>query len=115
LSPSAAGLGVFFFAKGDFYMHDIINTALNDGDDKNINIVNSQHISKAFLESNRIAREDSKGHREGEYMRVASVPVIVHEQWLREGFDMMQESASAILKRLQAQDLHAFITTKKAV
>ena len=48
-------------------------------------------------------------------MRVASVPVAVHEQWLREGFDMFKESARDIVKRLQDQDLQAFITTKKQV
>jgi hypothetical protein len=48
-------------------------------------------------------------------MRVASVPVAVHEQWLREGFDMMQETPKAILTRLKQQNLDAFITTKKQV
>lgn len=96
-------------------INDVENTFLDDHDDNNFNIIHQQSISKAFLDMTKIAREDSLNHKEGDYMRVASVPVAVHEQWLREGFDMMQEPAKAILLRLKSQDLHAFITTKKQV
>ena len=99
----------------DQIIHDVQNNLLDDQDDKNFNIIHHQNISKAFLDSTKIAREDSLNHKEGDYMRVASVPVVVHEQWLREGFDMMKEPAKAILMRLKTQDLHAFITTKKQV
>tara|TARA_B100000787_G_scaffold168815_1_gene158374 strand:- start:1075 stop:1377 length:303 start_codon:yes stop_codon:yes gene_type:complete len=96
-------------------MNDVAPRLVRDNDDKNYNIIHEQNISKAFLDSTRIAREESLNHKEGDYMRVASVPVAVHEQWLREGFDMMKEPARAILLRLKTQDLHAFITTKKQV
>ena len=75
----------------------------------------SQWIDPKFLDNLKREREDSMNHREGEFQRVASVPVAVHEQWLREGFDMMKESPKEILKRLRAHDLTAFITTKKQV
>jgi predicted HTH transcriptional regulator len=96
-------------------MNDVAPRLVRDNDDQNINIIHEQNISQAFLDSTRIAREESLNHKEGDYMRVASVPVAVHEQWLREGFDMMKEPAKAILLRLKTQDLHAFITTKKQV
>ena len=96
-------------------MHDVENKILHDQDDRNYNIIHEQNITQSFLDSTKAAREDSLNHREGEYMRVASVPVAVHEQWLREGFDMMKEPARAILMRLKQQDLNAFITTKKQV
>jgi len=99
-------------------LHDAIDLEkrlINDHDKDHLNIQSTQHIPQSFLDYNRVAREDSLDQKEGDYMSVASVPVAVHEQWLREGFDMMQEPAREILKRLQAQDLHAFITTKKAV
>jgi hypothetical protein len=94
---------------------DVEKRLINDNDTDHLNIQSFQHIPKSFLDYNRVAREDSLDQKESEYMSVASVPVAVHEQWLREGFDMMQEPAREILKRLQAQDLTAFITTKKAV
>tara|TARA_B110000858_G_C17666769_1_gene409952 strand:- start:336 stop:638 length:303 start_codon:yes stop_codon:yes gene_type:complete len=96
-------------------MNDVAPRLIRDNDDQNISIIHEQNISQAFLDSTRIAREESLNHKEGDYMRVASVPVAVHEQWLREGFDMMKEPAKAILLRLKTQDLHAFITTKKQV
>jgi len=96
-------------------MNDVAPRLARDNDDQNYNIIHEQNISQAFLDSTRIAREESLNHKEGDYMRVASVPVAVHEQWLREGFDMMKEPAKAILLRLKTQDLHAFITTKKQV
>ena len=96
-------------------MFDVSNFLLKDNDEKNFNIKHSQNIPKAFLDETKVAREDSLDYKEGDYMRVASVPVVVHEQWLREGFDMMEESPREILKRLHAQNLNAFITTKKQV
>jgi hypothetical protein len=41
--------------------------------------------------------------------------VAVHEQWLKEGFDLMQEPAHKIVARLKQQNLDAFVTTKKKV
>jgi predicted HTH transcriptional regulator len=94
---------------------DVQNTVLFDNDPKNFTIKHSQHIPQSFLENIRNQRDNSLNQNEGEFMRVASVPVAVHEQWLREGFDMMQETPKAILTRLKQQNLDAFITTKKQV
>jgi len=48
-------------------------------------------------------------------MRVASIPTVVAEQWLREGFNIYEETGAAIVKRLQEQDLTAFMTTDKRI
>ena len=93
---------------------DVQNRILNtQGDD--IVIKKTQEIPKSFLDTLKKEKEDSLNKKEGEFMRVASVPVQVHEQWLKEGFNMMEESPQAILSRLNSQDLNAFITTKKKV
>jgi hypothetical protein len=92
-----------------------IETEYLDGGDNSVIRKHTQDIPRNYLDSLKIQREDSLGQRENEFMRVASVPVVVHEQWLREGFDMMKESPTAILKRLRNQNLDAFITTKKRV
>ena len=85
--------------------------------DKNIQftIGKAQEIPADFVSNLKKLKADSMGHREGDFMRVASVPTIVHEQWLKEGFDMMKEDPKAILKRLRDQHLDAFITTNKKV
>ena len=50
-------------------------------------------------------------------MRVASIPTVVVEKWMREGFNIMsgEHSASEIVKRLKNENLEAFLTTEKSV
>jgi hypothetical protein len=99
----------------DPIIHDVQNKVLRDSDHQNFNIETSQYISPQFLDQLKQQRSNSLGQSEGEYMSVARVPVAVHEQWLREGFDMMQEPAHVIVARLKQQDLDSFLTTKKQV
>ena len=50
-------------------------------------------------------------------MRVASIPTIVVEKWMREGFNIMtgEHSAAEIVARLKNENLEAFLTTEKSV
>jgi hypothetical protein len=77
----------------------------------------TQHLSNQFLNSLKDQRNESTKHREGEFMRVASIPTIVVEKWMREGFDVFsgEHSAADIVKRLKAENLEAFLTTEKSV
>ena len=75
----------------------------------------TQEISQAFLDDLKDSRNASKVQREGEYMRAASIPVAVHEQWLREGFDLYQATGPEIIKRLRDQNLDYFIATEKRI
>lgn len=74
-----------------------------------------QTIAPQQLERNRDMRHYEG--REGEFMAVAEVPTIVVEMWKRKGFDMMDRNVTArdIIKRLRAEGLEAFITTRKRV
>lgn len=78
-------------------------------------IRHTQHLPQSFLDSLKAERSQSMDQRERNYMKVASVPVAVHEQWLRDGFDMTKEPVKDVLKRLHAQNLDAFITTSKSL
>ena len=49
----------------------------------------------------------------GDFVEVCSVPVVVVEKWLKEGFDIHKEPASKILSKLRAENLGAFIATNK--
>lgn len=73
-----------------------------------------QYISDEFLTANREARFESKAPSR-EYHRFASIPVVVVEQWLKEGFDVYKESPKAIIKRLKDQHLDAFLTSNKSL
>lgn len=73
-----------------------------------------QYISDEFLTANREARFESKAPAR-EYHRFASIPVVVVEQWLKEGFDVYKESPKAIIARLKRENLDAFLTSNKSL
>ena len=75
----------------------------------------TQYISQDFLDDLRDSRNASTHHREGNYMRVASIPVVIVEKWLREGFDIFQADGREIVKRLKNEDLTAFMATEKSI
>ena len=77
----------------------------------------TQDISDDFLTSLKEQRNASTKQREGEFMRVASIPTIVVEKWMREGFDILsgKHTAAEIVKRLKTENLDAFLTTEKSV
>lgn len=74
-----------------------------------------QEIPQGFIDSLRRVRADSRSHREGELMRVASIPVSVVDKWKREGFDFDNATAHQIVAKLKNENLDAFITTDKQV
>lgn len=73
-----------------------------------------QVITDEFLDGLKEDRNASK-ERAGEYHKVASVPMVVVEKWLREGFDIWRESPQAVLKKLRDENLEAFIATEKRI
>lgn len=75
----------------------------------------TQNISQSFLDDLKDNRNASKDQNEGEFMRVASIPVIVVEQWQREGFDIYQATPQEIVKRLKDQNLEYFMATDKRI
>jgi hypothetical protein len=91
-----------------------INTEYRQEGD-NVVRKHTQEISQAFLDDLKDSRNASKDQREGEYMRAASIPVAVHEQWLREGFDLYQATGPEIIKRLRDQNLDYFLATEKRI
>jgi len=74
-----------------------------------------QEITPEFLKALEEDRQYSSSNRAGEYHKLASIPVVVVEKWLREGFDIYREDAKSILKKLRDEDLTAFIATTKRI
>ena len=95
--------------------NDIVETFHPTADEDVSIIQKQQYIPQDFLKSLERQRDDSVHLQERDYMSVASIPVAVHEQWLKEGFDLMKEPAHKIVARLRQQNLDAFVTTKKKV
>lgn len=78
-------------------------------------ITRTQEITDEFLtecSDNRIA---SMNGSMGDWHQVASIPVVVVEKWLREGFDIYHAPLKDIMKKLHAEDLQAFLTTERRV
>jgi len=84
---------------------------LQEGD--RVTFKNTQNITTAFLDDLKDSRNASTETREKDFQRVASIPVVVHEQWLREGFDLYKASVKEITKRLRDQSLDYFMATDK--
>jgi hypothetical protein len=77
-------------------------------------IKGSQFLPDEFLDHLKRMKDESLGHT-GDTHCVASIPNLLVEKWQRQGFDVMRESAKAIVARLQAEGLDSFITSKKAL
>ena len=77
----------------------------------------TQNISQSFLDNLAEQRKASVGRKEGDFMRVASIPTVIVEKWMREGFNIMsgEHSAAEIVKKLKQENLEAFLTTEKSV
>lgn len=74
-----------------------------------------QEIPEDYLSSLKQARDASGQERAGEYHRVASIPVALVEQWMREGYDVFKEPIRDTVARLKREGLDAFVTTQKRI
>lgn len=84
-----------------------------DMDKDNFTIKREQIITDSFIQDLRDNRFGSKNISEGETMRVASIPVVIHEKWLAEGFDLFKEKHKTVVAKLKAEGLDYFVATDK--
>jgi hypothetical protein len=78
-------------------------------------IKRTQEIPEDFLTGTKEQRDASSAPA-GDFHKVASIPVAVVEQWMREGFDVMKDrniTVKDIVARLKKENLTAFLTTNK--
>lgn len=78
-------------------------------------IERSQYIDPAYIDLLKAERADSMSVREGNYMRVASVPEVIVNKWLSEGYPFWDAPAKDIVAKLQLENLDDFITTNKTL
>lgn len=81
--------------------------------DDGLLIQKQQAITPEFIQSLKDARDGSKNRRAGEYHRAASIPTIIVEKWMSEGYNVFEEPVSKTLARLKTENLDYFITTDK--
>ena len=77
----------------------------------------TQDIPQSFLDGLAEQRNQSANRLEGDYMRVASIPTVIVEKWMAEGFNIFDQNVDGkdIIKRLKAEGLDAFLTTDKSI
>tara|TARA_R110000796_G_scaffold23928_1_gene68432 strand:- start:170 stop:499 length:330 start_codon:yes stop_codon:yes gene_type:complete len=75
----------------------------------------TQNIPQAFLDDLKDARNESTSKPTGEFHRIASIPTVIAEKWLREGFDLWEADGREIVKRLKNEDLGLLLATDKRV
>jgi NMD protein affecting ribosome stability and mRNA decay len=75
----------------------------------------NQVITDEFLETLKQERFESMNVREREHQRVASIPVVLIDKWIKDGFDFWNESNAKIVAKLKHEGLDYFVTTAKAI
>lgn len=92
-------------------IHDIgINF---DENSEGLVIEKAQTIPEEYIKSLQEERFGSKHERAGDFHRAASIPVVIHEKWLKEGYDCTKEPIKKTLAKLKAEGLDYFITSDK--
>lgn len=75
----------------------------------------TQDIPDWHMNNLKEQRNESTKRREGEFMKVASIPTIVAEQWLSQGYDIYNMTGKEIIKKLNEDNLQDFFTTEKTI
>jgi hypothetical protein len=84
-----------------------------DENSEGLVIQKAQEIPQEYIDSLKDQRFESRSRPSGEYHRAASVPVVIVEKWLKEGYDIYNEPVRKTLAKLKAEGLDYFITTDK--
>jgi hypothetical protein len=80
-------------------------------------IKREQDIPDDYISDLKRDKIDTLHTPTGDFFRVASIPVEVIQKWAREGFIFEEHlhNLPAIMNRLRAESLDAFITTNKRI
>lgn len=75
----------------------------------------SQEITDSFLTDLADQRSAGGYTDSGEMLKMASIPVVVCEQMLREGIDVYKAPIKDIIRWLKNNDMGHFLTTDKRI
>lgn len=101
--------------KPDVEMIDTRNRMIVEDD--RIVFKRTQDLGNHFLSNLASKRIESSNERMGDFHHVASIPTVVVEQWMAEGFNIFDKNVTAkdIVKRLQSLDMDGLMATNKRV
>jgi hypothetical protein len=97
-------------------MTHLINQSYNISENTDGHIIERvQQIPDGFMERLKQERNASGSVREGEMMRVASIPTSLVEAWISQGFPFYEMTVKQIVAKLKADGLEYFLATEKAL
>lgn len=90
---------------------------LSEDTDAALVVKREQPIPQSFLDRLKYERNESSNSRMGDYHKVASIPTVVVEKWMREGFNIFDKNVKLpeIVARLKNESLEAFMATTKRI
>jgi hypothetical protein len=91
---------------------------LDGGTDGELVLKRSQELPQDFLDGIKAARDASKTAPIGEMMYVGTIPEVVVEKWMAEGFDIMNDDGitfAEIVAKLRHDGLDGLIGTNRRV
>jgi hypothetical protein len=96
-------------------MYDVEHDVLMGDHGKGLIITRQQEIPEEYLRELRDAKDAQDARFAPDMLRVASIPVVVVEKWLRQGFDIYRATLPEIMAMLRKEELDAFVTTRRRV
>lgn len=75
-------------------------------------IKKTQHLPEWWIRDRMNEKVNSDHTRLGEFVKFASIPIAVVEQWDREGFKIEEATPAEIVRRLNNLHMDAFVTTR---
>jgi hypothetical protein len=112
------GLGITQAPSLSAYMTQLIlpYQTFKDDPDAPWVVEHNQEITDEFLETNKEKR-DASSAPSNDYHQLASIPTVVVEKWMREGFNIFDENVTPreIVARLKRENLEAFLTSNKRI
>lgn len=94
---------------------DAENEVKIDGD--NAVIKRTQDIGEHFLSDLASKRVETSNKRMGDMHHVASIPTVIVEKWMAEGFNIFDKNISVqdIVRRLHSEDMTGLMATTKRI
>jgi hypothetical protein len=88
--------------------------SFDEDTDGSLVIKHEQYIPDDYISQLMRDKIDADHAPMGDMVKACSVPVVLVEQWKREGFDIMVEPIRDVIARLKKAQLDAFIASNKS-
>lgn len=101
--------------EGGVQLKDVTRRFIRTNDDDNLLIRRQQDIPPDFWDRLKQTKKIQDEAPAGEFLKVASIPAVVVEEWYAQGFNIFDKNVTLkeILARLRMEDKDNLITTSR--